>query len=175
MLPPHSERSQKYLGFSQTRRGEMRTKGLHTNPHQLPNQLGELEHTLPLQETLAQQRSASHIELIPVSLGAERCPGVLKTGHSHLSIWFVGFHQLHGLASSHEHHLGVPQPSHVQHISSDESHHAGGSTAQTLQRVKKTPPAFNKQIRTISKWLNASDQLCPMTFRKRGCAAALLF
>lgn len=61
-------------------------------------------------------------------------PRAVGTGPSHLSVWFVGFHQFHSLASPHKHDLGVPQPSHMQHIPSDEGHHPGGSTAQTLGR-----------------------------------------
>jgi len=85
---------------------------------------------------------APHAKLIPVSFSGKHCPGVFKTSQPHLSIWFVGFHQFHSLASPHEHDLGVPKPSHMQHVSSDESHHPGGSTAQTLDRVKKNAPNF---------------------------------
>lgn len=59
-------------------------------------------------------------------------PRAVRTGPSHLSVWFVGFHQFHSLASPHEHDLGVPQPGYVQHVPPDESHHPGGSTAQAL-------------------------------------------
>lgn len=70
-------------------------------------------------------------------------PRGVSTGHSHLSIWFVGFHQFHSLASPHEHDLGVPKPSHMQHIPSDESHHPGGSTAQALEKIDFHFKAFS--------------------------------
>lgn len=51
---------------------------------------------------------------------------------SHLSVWFVWFHQLHRLTSPHHHDLWVAKPGHVQRATPQKGHDPCGATAKVL-------------------------------------------
>ncbi len=51
---------------------------------------------------------------------------------SHLSLWFVWFHQLHRLTSLHHHDLWVTQPGHIQRATLQKGHDPCGATAHFL-------------------------------------------